>query len=73
MAKAGEMWIQTLLEDVNHTALKSQRRTRERLKGRNSPAQPLASGAFQRSVPLYTATGMYSDKMISMRVSRLLT
>ena len=71
MAKAGEMWIQTLLEDVNHTALKSQRRTRERLKGRNSPAQPLASGAFQRSVPLYTA--MYSDKMISMRVGRLLT
>ena len=66
MAKAGEMWIQTLLEDVNHSALKSQRRTRERLKGRNSPAQPLASGAFQRSVPLYTA--MYSDKMISMRV-----
>ena len=40
MAKAGEMWIQTLLDDLNCTALKFQGRTRERLKGRNSPAQP---------------------------------
>ena len=29
MAKAGEMWIQTLLEDLNRTALKFQGRTRE--------------------------------------------